>query len=109
MTDFVTWGMLGDFVQLTAITFAVTQFFKNLPLIKKLPTQYFSWIVAFLLILVTNIQSGTFIWLDIILYVLSAMFISTSANGIYDAGNAGVKKINGLINGASEESTKGTK
>lgn len=88
MNEFITWEMLGDFVKLTSITLAVTQFTKNAPLIKKIRTQYWSWFVAFILITLTNIHMTSFVLMDIVLYALSAMFISTSASGIYDVGSA---------------------
>lgn len=91
MNEFITWEMLGDFVKLTSITLAVTQFTKNAPLIKKIRTQYWSWFVAFVLITLTNIHMTSFALMDIVLYALSAMFVSTSASGIYDVGSA--KKV----------------
>ena len=84
--QFITWEMLRDFALLTGIVLTATQFIKNLPLIVKIPTKYVAWFVAFILIILTNIQSKSFTGLDIILYALSAMFISTSANGIHDMG-----------------------
>lgn len=87
MNEFITWEMLGDFVKLTGIVLATTQFVKNLPLIKKIPTQYLSWLVSFVLITLTNIHTSSFAPMDIILYALSAMFIGTSASGIYDVGS----------------------
>ena len=93
MNEFITWDMLGDFVKLTSIVLALTQFTKNLPLVGKISTQYWAWIVAFILITATNINTHTFVWMDIILYGLSAMFVSTSASGIYDVGNKISKSI----------------
>lgn len=87
MNEFITWEMLGDFVKLTSIVFTATQYTKNAPIIKKIPTKYWSWIVAFILITLTNINTNTFVLIDLALYGLSAMFISTSANGIYNAGD----------------------
>ena len=92
MEDFVTWEMLSDFVKLTGIVFATTQFVKNFPFLKKIPTQYLSWMIAFLLILFTHLQGGNFAVLDILLYLLSAIFISSSANGIFDLGKLGLRK-----------------
>ena len=86
MQEFVTWEMLGDFVKLTGIVLAFTQFVKNLPLLKKIKTQYLSWIISFILITLFNINIDTFSWMDLVLYGLSAMFVSTSASGIYDVG-----------------------
>lgn len=92
MNEFITWEMLGDFVKLTGIVVAVTQFTKNAPIVKKIPTRYWSWIIAFILIVITSINTNKFAIMDTVLYALSAMFISTSANGIYAAGEKRLKK-----------------
>lgn len=84
--QFITWEMLRDFALLTGIVLTTTQFIKNLPLIEKIPTKYVAWFIAFVLIILMNIQSKSFSGLDVVLYALSAMFISTSANGIHDMG-----------------------
>lgn len=108
MQEFITWEMLGDFVKLTGIVLATTQFVKNLPLLKKIPTQYMSWLVSFLLITLTNIHTSSFAPMDIILYALSAMFIGTSASGIYDVGGTNsdktakiAEKVKNLLNNES--------
>lgn len=109
MNEFITWEMLGDFVKLTGIVLATTQFVKNLPLIKKVPTQYLSWLVSFILITLTNIHTSSFAPMDIVLYALSAMFIGTSASGIYDVGSTSsdrtakiAEKVKTLLNNESE-------
>lgn len=101
MQEFITWEMLGDFVKLAGIVLAATQFTKNLPLIKKLPTKYLSWLIAFVLITITNINVGTFTPMDIVLYALSAMFVGTSASGIYDTG-----KVKEAVNTMAKDSNK---
>lgn len=93
MTEFITWEMLGDFTILTGIVLAATQFTKNLPLIKKLPTNYLAWIIAFILITLTHVHVADFQLTDIILYGLSAMFISSSAGGIYAVGEKRASKL----------------
>ena len=90
MNEFITWEMLGDFVKLTSITLAATQFLKNVKFVEKISTRYLAWFLAFIFITLTNINTDTFRAMDILLYGLSAMFVSTSASGIYDAG---VKKV----------------
>lgn len=86
MNEFITWEMLGDFIKLTSIVLAATQFLKNIKFLKKFPTRYLSWILAFIFITLTNVNIHTFKVMDILLYALSAMFVSTSASGIYDTG-----------------------
>lgn len=86
MNDFITWEMLRDFALLTGIVLTTTQFIKNLPLIVKIPTKYVAWFIAFVLIILLNVHNKSFSGLDVVLYALSAMFVSTSANGIHDMG-----------------------
>ena len=92
MNEFITWDMLSDFVKLTSIVFAATQFTKNLPVVGKIRTQYWSWIIAFFIITLTHFNMKNFAWMDLLLYGLSAMFISTSASGMYDVGSKMVKE-----------------
>lgn len=91
MNEFITWEMLGDFVKLTSIVFAATQFTKNLPIVGKIRTQYWSWVIAFIIITLFNVNVDTFKCMDLVLYGLSAMFISTSASGMYDVGSKLIK------------------
>lgn len=94
MNEFITWDMLSDFVKLTSIVFAATQFTKNLPIVGKIRTQYWSWIIAVFIITLTHFNMNNFAWMDLLLYGLSAMFISTSASGMYDVGSKIVKDPN---------------
>ncbi len=84
MEDFVNWAMLSDWVTFVAIIYGITQFTKELKLIKKIPTKYWSFLVSFILIISSNIKSGTFQFYDIILYLISGILASMNANGIHD-------------------------
>ncbi len=63
----------------------MTAFIKNAPLIKKIPTRFLSFLVTFVLLVLVNLQAGTFQNWDVILYAINAIMISASANGISDA------------------------
>ena len=67
------------------IVLSVTAFTKNAPLIKKIPTRFLSFSIAFALLTLVNLQAGTFQNWDIVLYAINAIMISASANGIADA------------------------
>ena len=58
------------------------EFTKEWKIIKKIRTKYWSFIIAFILLLITNIVLEKFRFIDIILYVLSAISISLGANGL---------------------------
>ena len=84
MDNFVTWQSLAVFGTLVTLNFAVVEFIKELPFINKLRTKYLSWVTAFLLITVTNFVTQTFVPIDLVLYAISAILVSTSGNGLSD-------------------------
>jgi len=84
MDNFITWEMFNVFATLGAVVFMVVEFIKELGPLAVFKTKYLSWIVAFLLILLSNIVLGTFVFVDVFLYALSAIAVSLSANGLYD-------------------------
>jgi len=82
MDMFVTWESLAIFGSLVTINFSIVEFIKELPLVRLLKTEYLSWVIAFALITITNLVLKSFVATDMILYAISAIFISTSGNGI---------------------------
>lgn len=92
MEQFLTWDILKDYVTFVGIVFSVVAFTKNAWLINKIPTRLWSFIVAFVLLILTNLHSNTFEYFDIIIYGINAILISSSANGIADANKGGEEK-----------------
>ena len=84
MEQFITWDMLAVFTTLITIVYMVVEFVKELTPFKLIKTKYLSFLVAFLLIAITNLVMRTFEPVDLILYALSSISISLSANGLYD-------------------------
>lgn len=84
MDSFITWKMLLTMSGLVSAVYMVTQFTKELPIIKTIQTKYWSYIIAVVLILASNIAVGAFTIKDIILYLLNAIPISLSANGLHN-------------------------
>lgn len=84
MDTFISWEMLATFSVLASIVFMIVEFIKELPLLIGLPTKYVSWFIAFLLIVISNLVLKTFVLVDVILYGISAIAISLTANGLYD-------------------------
>ena len=82
MNDFITWAILGTYATFVTMTYMVVEFTKELPLIKKIHTKYYSAIVAFALMLAVVLHDGTFTYWDIVLYSLTAISISLGANGL---------------------------
>ena len=69
--------------------FRVVEFTKDLKIIKKIPTKYWSFFIAFVLLCATNIVMNTFRVADIILYLLTSISISLGSNGLsnFNKGN----------------------
>ena len=84
MDNFLTWDVLLTFSGLVGAVYMVVEFTKEIKFIKKIPTKYWSWIVALFLLIITNIVINKFEFKDIVLYLLNAIVISLSANGLND-------------------------
>ena len=82
MEQFITWDILTTYATFVTIVFMVVEFTKDLKFIEKIPTKYWSFIVAFILLTVVNAVTGNFKTVDIILYALSGISISIGANGL---------------------------
>lgn len=82
MDTFITWDILSAYTTFVSIVYMVVEFTKELKFIKKIPTKYFSFIVSLILLLSTNIVNNSFNYIDIILYILTAISISLGANGL---------------------------
>lgn len=88
MTEgFITWDTLQVYGSFVSVVYIMVKFTKELRLLKPIPTKYYTWCVSFAMIVLVNIQNGSFKfsnWYDIVLYGLSAILISMSGNGIAD-------------------------
>lgn len=84
MDKFFTYEMLMTYATCVTAVFGTTQFIKEIKGIKRIPTKYLSFLVAVIIIILTNIATNQFKVANILLYILSSVFISMNANGIYD-------------------------
>ena len=89
MENFLTWDVLTTYASFVSIVFMVVEFTKDLKIIKKIPTKYWSFFIAFILLCATNIVMNTFRVADIILYLLTSISISLGSNGLsnFNKGN----------------------
>lgn len=83
--NFFDWSYLGTFAGALVAVTLLTELTKNLPGIKRIPTQLYSWLLAFAVLILSilftdalNIQSAA-------LSVLNAAMVSLAANGGYAA------------------------
>lgn len=87
MEQFITWDILTTYATFVTIVFMVVEFTKELKWISKINTKYWSFIVAFVLLTITNVVMKNFKWVDIVLYALSSISISLGANGLSNFNN----------------------
>ena len=91
MNEFLTWETLGTFAGCALATGIFTQFLKE-PL-KKLPTQWLSYIIAVLLLFGATAATGGFAqpWTVWAMIPLNAVVVSLSSNGAFEV----VKRVQG--------------
>ena len=82
MENFISWETLVNYATFISIVYMVVEFTKELPIIKKIPTKYWSALVSFILLVITNVALNSFEFKDIVLYALSSISISLGANGL---------------------------
>lgn len=84
MDSFITWEALITFGGLTSAVYMIVEFTKELKLIKKIPTKYWSFIISFTLMILTSVAIGKFEYKELLLYALNSILISLGANGLSD-------------------------
>lgn len=84
MESFMTWETLKTYTTFVATVYMVVEFTKGLPLIKKIPTRYWSFLISLGLLITVNAVMKEFELVDIVLYALSAVSISLGSNGLSD-------------------------
>ena len=91
MENFLTWDVLTTYTSFVTVIYMLVEFTKELKYINKIPTKYWSFFIAFVLLIITNIVMGTFKFVDIILYMLTAVSISLGSNGLSNFNKKGDK------------------
>lgn len=84
MDSFLTWQYVATFAGIVFATNLFVNFTKELPYIKDMPTKYYTSIIAFILILMSNLSMGAFDVRNIPLIVLNSIIITFTATGSYD-------------------------
>lgn len=85
-TDFLTWAVLGTYAGAVLFTTLITQLFKGVSFLEKLPTRIFSYIVAvIILVLATIFTAEKYVVADFVLCFVNAVIVALAANGTYDA------------------------
>ena len=90
MENFLTWEVLETYTSFVATVYMVVEFTKEIKFIKKIPTRIWSFLVAFLLLIILNLVIKNFKLVDLVLYAITAISISLGSNGLSDSN----KKLN---------------
>ena len=86
MNEFFTWDMLGTYVGAVTAVSLMVQFTKGLPVIKSLPTQAWSYVLALVTLLIAlPFGSAGWTWEGAALTVFNALVVALGANGAYEA------------------------
>ena len=83
--SFLSWEILATFAGVAACTGLLTQMLKSVT--AKLPTQWLSYIIAVVLLVITTAATGGWIqpWTVWALVPLNAALVSLASNGAYQA------------------------
>lgn len=82
--DFLTIDYISTFMGTVVVTMLIVQFLKELPGIKKMPTRYFTFLVAFFNIVMCSVLTNTFTLVGLYLMFINAMLVTFTATGGYD-------------------------
>ncbi len=82
MENFLSWEVLTTYSSFITIVYMLVEFTKEIKIIKKVPTVYWSFFISFILLVVTNAVMGTFNKIDIVLYLITSVSISLGSNGL---------------------------
>lgn len=82
--DFLTIDYISTFMGTVVVTMLMVQFFKELPLVKKMPTRYFTFIVALFNIVMCTVLTNTFTLVGLYLMFINAMLVTFTSTGGYD-------------------------
>lgn len=83
--SFFDWSYLGTFAGALAAVVLITELIKELPALKKVPTQFVSWALAFIILILAQLFTGTLSAQNAALSVLNGAMVSLAANGGYAA------------------------
>ena len=81
MSEFVNWGSLGTYGGALAMVMLLTQFTKGLPFARKVPTQIWSYILAFAVLTSSHVFTAGLSAAVVGETVFNAVVVSLAANG----------------------------
>lgn len=82
--EFLNWTMLGTFAGASAAVAILTEITKNIPGLKKLPTQIWSYILSVLVLVAAQAFTNDLSWANVSIDLVNGAIVSLSANGGYE-------------------------
>lgn len=83
--EFFDWTMLGTYAGAIMAVSVITEIIKDIPGVKKVPTQLMSYVLAFIVLICAMFFSGGFTAQNAVLALFNAALVSLGANGGYEA------------------------
>lgn len=97
--DFMNWDILTTYAGAVAAVGVITQLTKDLPAIKKIPTQMYSYMLAVIIMCAATVFTGNASAANFALVVINGAIVSLGANGGY----AALKRIKDAAQGEGTE------
>ena len=84
MNDFFSWEVLSTYSGAILATSLITQIFKGVPFIDKIPTKVFSFCIGLIVLLTAQIFTNNFSVPNLALSIINAVIVSLASNGVFD-------------------------
>lgn len=81
--EFFDWNMLGGYAGATLAVGVITETIKDIPGLKKIPTQVVSYVLALIVLMLAMVFGDGFTARAAVLAVFNAALVSLGANGGY--------------------------
>lgn len=85
MSEFLTWDYLLTFSGCVGATAILTQFVKKAAFLQKIDSQFISYMIAVVILVIAQVATGTISWGLVALDIFNGVVVSFAANGVYDA------------------------
>jgi O-antigen ligase len=95
MNEFINWATLGTYGGALAMVMVLTQFTKDLPFTKKIPTQIWSYILAFVVLFCAMAFTNGLTLNTFVQTLFNAVIVSIASNGGFSA----IRKVTDKSNG----------
>ena len=82
--EFYDWTTLASYAGSLGMVLIITQFTKEIKIIKRIPTQLWSYIVAVFILSISYYFTGRLNWSNAVLIMFNAMVVALSANGGFE-------------------------